>query len=196
MANVPRPYHATTTSNMKPIEIVSKLLQNTANPLVVKELVSPTATYVSLTYDHPNLKKIMPYAGRHDGEGPEAIVYTFATVAKIWSNEEFTVDAIFSGINQASHTPFSGSGFDVSAAQEGFVDVAVFGSFTYRSNTLGRAFRSPYNVWCKVDEAQGQVVYMQFMEDTLGTSDTFLTSGKRTYEVDPDTGAEFAIPRA
>ena len=194
MANVPRPYHATATSKMTPVEIVSKLLQNTANPPVVKELVSSTATYVSLTYNHPNLKRVMPYAGCHDGEGPEAIIYTFATVAKIWSNEEFTVDAIFSGTNKALQTPFSSSGFDASSANTDIVDVAVFGSFTYRSNTLGRAFRSPYNVWCKVDEVKGQVVYMQFMEDTLGTSDTFLTSGKRTYKVDPDTGAEVEIP--
>jgi len=183
---------------MTPIEIVSKLLQNTANASVVKELVSSDATYVSLTYNHPNLKKIMPYAGRHDGEGPEAIIYTFGTVAKIWSNEEFTVDAIFSGSNGVADTPFSGSGFDVSSSKQkaDIVDVAVFGSFTYRSKTLGKPFRSPYNVWCKVDEGKGQVVYMQFMEDTLGTSDTFITSGERTYEVDPDTGAEVKIPGA
>jgi uncharacterized protein len=181
---------------MTPVEIVSKLLQNTANPLIVRELVSPNATYVSLAYTNTDLQKILPYANRHDSEGPDAVVNTFATVAKIWANEEFTVDTIFSGPNSAANGPFAGSGFEAAAAKTGLVDVAVFGSFTYRSRTLGKACRSPYNVWCKVDESKGQVVYMQFMDDTFGTTDTFKVGGSGsygTYKVDPDTGKEFEV---
>jgi uncharacterized protein len=181
---------------MTPVEIVSKLLQNTANPSIVRELVSPDATYVSFAYTNADLQKILPYANRHDNEGPDAVINTFATVAKIWANEEFTVDAIFSGPNGAVNGPFAGSGFVPSAAEPGVVDVAVFGSFTYRSRTLGKACRSPYNVWCKVDEGKGQVVYMQFMEDTFGSTDTFKVGGSGsygTYKVDPDTGKEFEV---
>jgi hypothetical protein len=181
---------------MTPVEIVSKLLQNTANPSIVRELVSPTATYVSLAYTNTALQQILPYANRHDAEGPDAVINTFATVAKTWANEEFTVDTIFSGPNRAADGPFVGSGFEASKGKDGVVDVAVFGSFTYRSRTLGKACRSPYNVWCKVDEAKGQVVYMQFMEDTFGTTDTFKVGGSGsygTYKVDPDTGKEFEV---
>src|SRR5277367_1437937 len=41
--------------SVNPVEVVSKLLQNTANPSVVRELVSPNATYVSLAYTNANL---------------------------------------------------------------------------------------------------------------------------------------------
>lgn len=137
-----------------------------------------------------------PYANRHEHQGPDAVIKTFATVAKIWANEEFTVDTIFSGPNGAANSPFAGSGVEASASQTGLVDVAVVGSFTYRSRTLGRACRSPYSVCCKVDERKGQVVYMQFMEDTLGTTDTFKVGGSGsygTYKVDPETGGEFEV---
>jgi hypothetical protein len=184
------------SKSVNPVEVVSKLLQNTANPSVVHELVSPDATYVSLAYTNANLQKILPYANRHDGQGPDAIINTFAAVAKIWANEEFTVDTIFSGPNGAANGPFAGSGFAPSTPKAGVVDVAVFGSFTYRSRTLGKACRSPYNVWCKVDESKGQVVYMQFMEDTFGTTETFKVGGSGsygTYKLDPETGREFEV---
>lgn len=156
-----------------PVEVVKKLLANTLNREVVKELVASDATYVSLCYNDEKLKKIMPYAGRHDGEGPEAVSYTFETVNKIWKNEDFQIEALF------------GSG----------EDVAVFGHFTYRSTTLGKPYTSPFNVWCKVDVASGQVKYMQFMEDTFGTAQTFEKGGEKTYWVDNgvDDGKEFTL---
>ena len=157
---------------------------------MVRALVSPTATYVSLAYTNATLQRILPYANRHDAQGPDAIISTFATVAKIWANEEFSIDAIFSGANAAA-----ASGVTQAAAAH-VVDVAVFGSFTYRSRTLGKACRSPFSVWCKVDEGAGQVVYMQFMEDTLGSTETFKVGGAGsygTYKVDPQTGAEFEV---
>lgn len=145
---------------MTPVEIVSELLQHTANPSVVRNLVSPTATYISLAHANALLQKILSYTNRHEHEGPDAVISTFATVAKIWANEEFTVDTIFSGPNGAANGPVAGSGFEASKAQDGLVDVAVFGSFTYKSQTVGKACRSPYNVWCGVDEAKGWVLYM------------------------------------
>ena len=185
------------TAPTTPVEIVSKLLQNTADASVVRALVSPTATYVSLAYTNASLQQILPYANRHDAQGPDAIISTFATVAKIWANEEFSIDTIFSGANASLQTA-AGSGFAASSAKQAahVVDVAVFGSFTYRSRTLGKACRSPFSVWCKVDERAGQVVYMQFMEDTLGSTDTFKVGGAGsygTYKVDPDTGEEFEV---
>ena len=152
-----------------PVEVVQKLLANTRNAEVLNELVAPDATYVSLNYSNSSLTKILPYAGTHAKSGPEAINYTFTTVNTIWTNEAFEVQALF------------GSG----------EDVAVFGTFTYRSNTLGKACTSPFSIWCKVN-ADGKVTYMQFMEDTLGTTDTFKKEGVSKYYVQPDAG-EFEL---
>jgi uncharacterized protein len=157
-----------------PVEIVSKLLSNTLNPSVVKELVSPTCTYISLCYSNAPLKKIMPYAGVHASEGPAAITYTFETVDKIWANEEFNIEALFS---------------DSEGSKEGVANVAVFGNFTYRSRTLGKKYKSPFSIHCKVEG--GRVVYMQFMEDTFGTGATFEKGGSKTYEV--EEGVEFEL---
>ena len=54
--------------------------------------------------------------------------------------------------------------------QAKLADVGVFGSFTLRARTTGRVIRSPYCVWCKVDTEKEKVIYMQYMEDTLGTT--------------------------
>lgn len=45
------------SSTMKPTELVGKLLANTTNLDVVKELVAEHATYVSLNYNDPDLQK-------------------------------------------------------------------------------------------------------------------------------------------
>lgn len=83
----------------------------------------------------------------------------------IWESEAFEIQALF------------GSG----------ENVAVFGSFTYRSRTLGQANTSPFSIWCKVN-GNGKVAYMQFMEDTLGTTDTFKKGGKKQYRVFEEEG--------
>ncbi|MCJ1457786.1 hypothetical protein MMC28_008155 [Mycoblastus sanguinarius] len=121
-------------SQASPTEVVSKLLANTLSPAVINELVAPDATYISLNYGNTDLTKILPYAGTHAKAGPQAIIDTFATVNKIWTNEAFEIQALF------------GTG----------ENVAVFGRFTYRSNTLGKACESPFSIWCKVD-AEGKV---------------------------------------
>ena len=150
-------------SSNKNVETVKYLLANATNKDIVESLCTPDVTYVSLCYDNPPLKQLMPYAGRHDNEGPGAILYTFNTVAAIWKNEDFAIEAIF---GDGEH-------------------VAVFGHFTYRSNPLGKPYQSPFNVWCKLN-AEGKVYYMQFMEDTFGTGRTFedeSTGIKKKYKV-------------
>lgn len=92
--------------------------------------------------------------------GPQAIIDTFATVNRIWANEAFEIQTLF------------GAG----------EDVAVFGSFTYRSRSLGQVSVSPFSIWCKVNE-DGKVTYMQFMEDTLGSTDSFKKGGQKKYVV-------------
>ncbi|MCJ1288247.1 hypothetical protein MMC26_007602 [Xylographa opegraphella] len=169
-----------------PKEVVAKLLANTTNEEVLNELVAPDATYVSLNYDNPTLKEIMPWCGTHDKAGPSAIYETFVNVGRHWENKDFSVKGCF------------GAG----------EDVAVFGSFTYTSrygdeplppkkppsgSSIDSSTRSmmritktsPFAIWAKVN-AEGRIVYMQFMEDTLATSSTFEKSGTKTYRADPN----------
>ena len=158
-----------------PSIIVSQLLQNTSNPSGLSSLCTPDCTFVSITYNNPPLTAVLPFAGRHVAEGPQAILDTFATVDKIWTRSEFTVDTIFSGQNNLTQGSaiFGHSDFvetrpkAVAAEQERLVDVGVFGSFTLKSRTTGKVLRSPYCVWCKVDTGIGKVVYMQYLVRNL-----------------------------
>lgn len=73
------------------------------------------------------------------------------------------------------------------------VDVSLFGSFTLKSRTTGKVIRSPYCVWCKVDEETGRVVYMQYMEDTLGTTSVLKSEeGYGKFDIFPGQG-EFEV---
>ena len=147
-------------------DVVQTLLDDPTNPAVVRRLVAPDATYVSLNFDNPELRQIMPWAGTHTGAG--AVLDTYTRVNRFWRNEAFEIDQLF------------GEGGSV----------AVFGRFTYRSVTLGKAVTSPFAILAKVVE--GQVTFMQFLEDTFGTAATFRTGGTATYRSDPD-GGEVAL---
>ena len=159
-----------------PIDAVKAFLANPTDRDNVFKYVAPDATYISLTYDNPTLKKILPYAGVHTKAGPQAVLDVFQTVNRIWINEAFEVQALF------------GSG----------EDVAVFGSFTYRSRLLGNICKSPFNIWAKVKDVEGEpkIVFMQFMEDTIGSTGVFrldYDKGYGTYRVDPDTGKDIEV---
>ena len=147
---------------LSPIEVVQAVLKNPTDLASVRKLVAPDATYVSLNYSNPELQRIMPWAGTQTG--PEAIVSTYTRVGRYWKNEGFDVQDIF----------------------ESGGKVAVFGSFTYRSNTLGKAVTSPFSIFAKVKN--GQITYMQFMEDTFATAASFRSGGAGTYRPDPDGG--------
>ena len=144
------------------VEVVKAILDNPTDLASVKELVAPDATYVSLNYNNPELKTLMPWAGTQTG--PEAVVSTYTKVGRYWKNEGFEIEEIF----------------------EAGENVAVFGRFTYRSTTIGRAITSPFSILAKVQG--GKVIYMQFMEDTFGTASTFRTGGTATFRADPDGG--------
>jgi hypothetical protein len=57
--------------NQTPTEVVRQFLANTTNPTIVRSLVAEDAGYVSLNYDNPDLKKILPWTGT--GKGPRHI---------------------------------------------------------------------------------------------------------------------------
>ena len=146
------------------IEIVQELLAGATKPEVVNALVAPGATYVSLTYDNPDLHKIMPWAGTHQQAGPASILKTFQDVNTFWTVEAF----------EPRHVLGDGE------------NVAIFGSFTLRSTKLGRGFTSPFALPATVQN--GRVTYMQYMEDTIGTGSTFRSSGTAKYQSNPADG--------
>ncbi len=144
-----------------PVEIVQALLKGATRPEVVNALVAEDATYVSLSYDNPDLTKVMPWAGTHK-DGRQAILKTFQDVNTWWTVVAFEPQQVF------------GAG----------ENVALFGSFTLRSTTLGKQVTSPFSILARV--RNGQIYYMQYMEDTFLTSSTFRSGGTWRFNGNPD----------
>jgi uncharacterized protein len=143
------------------VKIVQELLRGATNPEIVNALVAPDATYVSLTYDNPELKSIMPWAGTHPQNGPAAVLKTFVDVNSYWTVVDFKPQQVL------------GDG----------ENVAIFGGFTLKSKKLGKQFTSPFSVLATVKN--GKVTYMQYMKDTLGTASTFRSGGIWKFQSDP-----------
>ena len=51
----------------------------------------------------------------------------------------------------------------------------MFGSFTYRTRTLGKEITSPFALLAKV--TGDKISYLQFLEDTFGAASSFRASG-------------------
>src|SRR5271155_3859659 len=95
-----------------------------------RRLVAEDATYISLNFENPELKRVLPWTGT--SSGPEAFISTFTRVATYWTIEAFEISDLFGSAE----------------------DVAVLGSFTYRSVSLGQAVRSPFSIHAKVKDAR------------------------------------------
>lgn len=152
-----------------PTDVVNDFLQNTAPDKVeaaARRLVADDATYISLNFENPELKQILPWTGTSKGQ--QALINTFTDLAKVWKIEEFTVMDLF------------GAG----------EDIAAFGSMTYRSISLGKVFRSPFAIHAKV--RNGKIVFFQFMEDTFASSRSFRSGGKWTIKREPH-GASYEV---
>lgn len=152
-----------------PTDVVSEFLQNTAPDKIedaAGRLVAEDATYVSLNFDNPELKRILPWTGTSPGR--QSFIDTVTRVANYWTIEDFNVTDLF------------GDGDNV----------AVFGSFTYRSVSVGKLLRSPFSILAKVRD--GKIVYFQFMEDTFATARSFSTKGTWTVKTDTD-GPEYEV---
>ncbi|VVP54006.1 nuclear transport factor 2 family protein [Pseudomonas fluorescens] len=151
------------------LSVVMEFLANTAPDKVeaaAERLAAPDATYVSLNFDNPELKKIMPWTGTN--KGPKAFSSLFLKVSDYWKIEDFTVTTkIASG-----------------------EDVAIFGKFTYRSVAVGHVFTSPFSIHAKV--RNGKMAYFQFMEDTYASASSFRQSGSWTVQTSTDT-APFSV---
>jgi len=146
--------------------MLQEILQNTSNLKVLRQLMTPDATYVSLNFDNPELKKVMPWTGTH--KGPEALLDVFAAIQRFWKTLDFKVSDT---IEQGSR-------------------VALFGSFTYKSNATGKEITSPFGLLARFEG--DKVAYIQFLEDSYGTAGSFKTGGATRFHSDP-SGKEVAV---
>lgn len=139
--------------------VLQEILQNTTNVNVLKQLMTPDVTYVSLNFDNPELKKVMPWTGTH--KGPQSLVEVFEAIQRFWKTLDFKVtDAIEQGSR-----------------------VAFFGSFTYKSNVTGKEITSPFALLARFEV--DQVAYVRFLEDSYGTAGSFKTGGSTRFHSDP-----------
>jgi uncharacterized protein len=145
---------------LSPTEVLASILKNPTDIDHVRSLVAPDVTYVSLNYDNPDLKKIMPWAGT--SRGPESIVKTFVDVSRYWQVQSFEPDALFGSETYA----------------------AMFGRFTYKSAVLSKVVTTPFAVFAKVE--RGVCTYLQFMEDTFATGASFRSGGTWTFQSNPN----------
>jgi ketosteroid isomerase-like protein len=134
-----------------PLEMVQTLLTDPTNLEHVRGLTTADVTYVSLNFDNPELHKVMPWTGTN--RGPQSIVDVFNGIARVWETKAFEVQ-------------------DVIADDK---NVALFGSFTYKTRKLGKEITSPFALLAKL--TGDKISYIQFMEDTFGTASTFRSGG-------------------
>jgi ketosteroid isomerase-like protein len=134
-------------------------LQNTSNLKVLQQLMTPDATYVSLNFDNPELKKVMPWTGTH--KGAQALSDVFTAIQRFWKTLDFKVTDTIEQGNR----------------------VAIFGSFTYKSNVTGREITSPFGLLARFEGEK--VAYVQFLEDSYGTAGSFKVGGATRFHSDP-----------
>jgi uncharacterized protein len=142
------------------LELTQELLQNLTNPEVVRKLIADDAVYVSLNPDHPELTRILPWAGTN--HGPDSFTDALGTMFTWWENQKFDVTDAFGDGDRA----------------------AVFGNFRYRSHTQNKIAASPFAIL--VRSTNGKISYLQFMEDTYATAASFRSDGAWTVHADPN----------
>ena len=129
-----------------PAQVLQTLLANPLDLANVRSVTTPDVTYVSLNDDNPELKRYLPWTGTN--RGPESIVRTFEGIGRAWETKAFEVREVLEHGDNA----------------------AMFGSFTYRGRESGKEITSPFSLLAKLRD--GKIHYIQFLEDTFGTSGT------------------------
>lgn len=157
---------AVPTSTASPLAVLQSILSNPTDLDFVKQFTTDDFTYVSLNYDHPELKQIMPWAGTN--KGTKGLVQTFIDVGRYWTTDKFEIQDSFENENGA----------------------AIFGFFTYTSNVLKKTVTSPFAVLARGEN--GRLSYVQFMEDTFATVRSFRESGEYLVKADPN-GSKIAV---
>jgi len=144
--------------NATSLELLKTLLANPLDLAIVKSVTTPDVAYVSLSESNPELKRYLPWTGTN--QGPESIVRAFEGIGQAWETKAFEVREVMEQGDK----------------------VAMFGSFTYRGRESGQEITSPFSLLAKVRE--GKIHYIQFLEDTFGTSGTL---GRPHLDSEPST---------
>jgi len=153
-------------SPASPLAVLQRILSNPTDLDFVEQFTTDDFIYVSLNYEHPELKQIMPWAGTN--KGTKGLVQTFIDVGRYWRTDDFQIQDSFENKDGA----------------------AIFGTFTYTSNILGKQVTSPFSVLAR--GKNGKLSYVQFMEDTFATVRSFRESGEYLIKANPD-GSEKSI---
>lgn len=151
---------ATPASDRSVLAVLQAILSNPTDLEFVEQYTTDDFTYVSLNYGVPEVKRVLPWAGTT--EGTAGLVQTFIDVGRYWTIDDFTIEDTFENEDGA----------------------AMFGTFTYTSNTLGKTVTSPFAVLARGGD--GQLSYVQFMEDTFATVRSFRESGTYRIKADPE----------
>lgn len=157
------PSLATPAAPDSPLALLKAVLKNPTDLEHVRSFTTGDFMYVSLNYENAELKRIMPWAGTT--AGTEGLVQTFKEVFTFWSVVAFELQDSFENADGA----------------------AIFGFFTYRSNTLGITVTSPLSILARARD--GKLSFVQFMEDTFATVRSFRESGTYRIKADPDGSA-------
>ncbi|MFD1703517.1 nuclear transport factor 2 family protein [Methylopila henanensis] len=147
-------------SAASPLAALRSILSNPTDLEFVEKFTTDDFIYVSLNYDNPELKRIMPWAGAN--EGTKGLVQTFLDVSRYWTVKDFRIQDSFENKDGA----------------------AIFGFFTYTSTILGKTVTSPFAVLARGEN--GKLSYVQFMEDTFATVRSFRESGEYLIKARPD----------
>jgi uncharacterized protein len=158
--NAQLPSLANPAASNSPLALLKAVLQNPTNLEHVRQYTADSFMYVSLNFDHPELKKIMPWAGTT--AGTEGLVQTFKDVNSYWSTLAFELQDTFENADGA----------------------AAFGYFTYRSTVLGKTVTSPLSILARAKN--GKLTFVQFMEDTFATVRSFREDGIYSIAANPD----------
>jgi uncharacterized protein len=102
--------------------LYNRSFRNPTNIEHVRGLTTEDVTYVSLNFDNPELRKVLPWAGTN--RGPQSIVDAFNGIGRVWETKAFEVRDVI--VNAHS--------------------VALFGSFTYKTRTVGKEITSPFSL--------------------------------------------------
>src|SRR5690606_7854948 len=102
-----------------PLTVLHTILSNPTDLAFVNQYTTDEFTYVSLNYDNLKLKQVLPWTGTT--KGTEGLVQAFIDVNRYWTVDDFQIHDSFENEDGA----------------------AIFGTFTYTSNTLGKSVTSP-----------------------------------------------------
>lgn len=166
IADAQAPSVATPARPDSPLALLQAVLENPTDLEHVRSYTTHDFMYVSLNYEHPELKQILPWAGTT--AGTEGLVQTFKDVFTFWTVVAFEPQDSFENSDGA----------------------AIFGYFTYRSNTLDKMVTSPLSILARAQG--GRLSFVQFMEDTFATVRSFRESGTYHFKADPD-GSELDV---